>query len=351
MELDIKRLAFVDSLRGWAILSVVLTHSAAIVESDAAGMDQLRSLLGTGRFGVELFFMISGFLIGWLYIAPRKSSRRAYLLSRFRRIWPLWASFSAIALFGHLVRGPGAEASPVREFFLNIVFLGWTTDDYGNSFLGGQWSIQIEVACYLLAAILLRKSIWVFIATATGLNSLGILIGALNRTGSNLDVVDALSRLSVWSGFSFFTVGVVIASTFSQAKTDSHSRLEVFRERPLLLLSFLATTAVAPAYAGNIFEILGYVILSGSAVLLLHQGRKLRKLLQTFGKYSYFIFFLHFFILELIQSTAFMNTNLGLLWAVVAIGGVFITTSIGSLCLAVPSWKYFEYPITRIGRR
>lgn len=94
-------LPHLDGLRGLAALIVVISHAAN------AGL--LPGVLGRGfgQVGVAVFFILSGFLMGHLYIhSPATSAQlRQYVLSRAARVLPLY--YLALTIAGILVVGMG----------------------------------------------------------------------------------------------------------------------------------------------------------------------------------------------------------------------------------------------------
>ena len=99
------RLAWLDALRGIAALAVVYTHLAFDGISEVYHATSAWVIAGT--FGVLTFFVISG------YIVPasleRKGSIRAFWVSRFFRLYPLW--LLALAAVAVLVKA-GERARP-----------------------------------------------------------------------------------------------------------------------------------------------------------------------------------------------------------------------------------------------
>src|SRR5260370_41957192 len=95
------RIPELDGLRGFAIFLVILYHYISIVPhghphslSSTAG-----NALGLGASGVDLFFILSGFLIGGILLDSKNSPHyyQTFYLRRFHRIIPLY--YSWIILF------------------------------------------------------------------------------------------------------------------------------------------------------------------------------------------------------------------------------------------------------------
>lgn len=113
------RFASMEGLRGVAILLVFCAHYYDIIWRDLPlhnhALDTLgQALLGTGGTGVDLFFVLSGFLI---YGAVRKPALdlRKFLARRTKRIYPAFLAvfllYLAMSPFLHLVHDSSARYS------------------------------------------------------------------------------------------------------------------------------------------------------------------------------------------------------------------------------------------------
>jgi peptidoglycan/LPS O-acetylase OafA/YrhL len=93
-----------DGLRFLASIFVVINHTEQI--SGILGLDNYFSLRGIeqiGKFGVMLFFSLSGFLITYLLIKEKEVTGsiniKAFYLRRILRIWPLYILIVLMAFF------------------------------------------------------------------------------------------------------------------------------------------------------------------------------------------------------------------------------------------------------------
>ena len=158
-------IAEIDGLRFIAIFAVVLFHLAvglAIKNPARFGRPQ-DSLLGAmalnGFRGVELFFVISGFILGLPFAAHALQSKprvdlRAYLLRRLTRLEPPYV-LCMVLLFGLqvLVRHRSAaqllpHLSAGLAYVHNLVYAS------ENPINNVAWSLEVEVQFYLLAPLL-----------------------------------------------------------------------------------------------------------------------------------------------------------------------------------------------------
>lgn len=100
-----QRIDFLDVLRGVAILSVLLVHveqTAEYVLSKSPGSinGNITYVLSLGKYGVELFFTISGYLLYLIYYVNvrKKISVRGYFDKRVARILPRLVPGNKIAI-------------------------------------------------------------------------------------------------------------------------------------------------------------------------------------------------------------------------------------------------------------
>ncbi|MCM2277963.1 MAG: acyltransferase [Oligoflexia bacterium] len=147
------RIAALDGLRAAAILLVLAAHSGMFfyeVGGAESALAQLPFVRG-GWVGVDLFFVLSGFLIGrqlWSELDRTGSLRIGrFLVKRGLRIWPLYFTVLATAWALGIPRtGAGEQAWPELVFLSNYL---------GEYLLQGSWSLATEEQFYLVMPILL----------------------------------------------------------------------------------------------------------------------------------------------------------------------------------------------------
>ena len=131
-----------DALRGLAALLVVFFHFTL-------GRNQYNSFFKLGATGVDLFFIISGFVI---FMSLQKVSRSAdFLINRASRLYPTyWAAvtFTFISLTAYsLLKGGGDLGSKLMQYVGNLTmfqfYLGITDID------GPYWTLIIEMIFYI----------------------------------------------------------------------------------------------------------------------------------------------------------------------------------------------------------
>jgi peptidoglycan/LPS O-acetylase OafA/YrhL len=129
------RIPQLDGLRGIAVLLVVLYHFIPSIGLTGGGFwFHFQNCFRFGWSGVDLFFVLSGFLIGGILLDARESPSyfRTFYSRRFYRIFPLyyiWIFFYAVLAAGAFSRlpvsiavaWPGARPLVVYALFLQNV--------------------------------------------------------------------------------------------------------------------------------------------------------------------------------------------------------------------------------------
>lgn len=151
-----QRMLFVDVLRGIALLSVLFHHLPD-------GMSAAFGALGHwGGRGVDLFFVLSGFLIGTTCLervaraeaAGPVAQAKAYWVLRSARILPLYLALLGLFLLG--VPGLNPRVGEIlREWW--PTYLTFTSNSFGQDTLelGVLWSLAIEEQFYLAVGVLI----------------------------------------------------------------------------------------------------------------------------------------------------------------------------------------------------
>jgi peptidoglycan/LPS O-acetylase OafA/YrhL len=157
------RLPELDGLRAIAILLVLISHHLRY-----APIACVRWFTEMGWIGVDLFFVLSGFLIGGILLDQRTAANyyTVFYLRRFLRIVPLYALLVVPGLLvlgcglqshfsGHSLAGQSAAGMWSCVFFIQNVgtIFGLGIPRY----LGPTWSVAVEEQFYLLLPPLVRN--------------------------------------------------------------------------------------------------------------------------------------------------------------------------------------------------
>lgn len=144
----------IDLLRFAAALMVVVYHFAfrgrAADNLTALDYPPLIPIAKYGYLGVELFFMISGFVI---LMTAANGSLRAFLVSRVVRLYPaFWVCCALTFVFSLALGGDRFQVS-VTQWLVNMSMLA---EFFGVTSIDDvYWSLYIEIQFYALVAIVL----------------------------------------------------------------------------------------------------------------------------------------------------------------------------------------------------
>lgn len=323
--------------------------------------------LGLSYTGVDLFFVLSGYLIGGILLDHRDSPAlmRTFYLRRFARIVPLALLCVALVLGAQAAglygppEGRDPWAWPVYAGFLTNLWMAATLD-WGYHPLAPLWSLGIEEQFYLVAPWLLRlvprrHTLQLLIAFVLLAPVFRLTVLALNRDAALAASLFPLGRTDcIGAGF---IVAWLVRDLRATTWCDRHQAI---------LWGGLAFAAAGLAWltrqrAGNASQLMaagGYVVVAFfyALVLLLTllaprawwtQVLGWRPLVQL-GQWSYCLYLFQGLLIGLTVGLIFhrrLEVSPPSTWWQLMIGA-------GGLVLAAGlSARYFEAPLMRWGRR
>lgn len=150
--------AYIDALRGVAIMGVVLIHTSQWIVPSS---ELLTLIAAQGSRGVQLFYVASALTL-FLSMSKRNvvedRSVLKYFIRRFFRIAPaFYIAIIAYGLYGGLSNSYWAPGGIEWWYFpLTALFLhGWSPETI-NSIVPGGWSIAVEFSFYMIAPVMFR---------------------------------------------------------------------------------------------------------------------------------------------------------------------------------------------------
>ncbi|MBJ6136737.1 acyltransferase family protein [Marinobacter litoralis] len=165
------RLTALDALRGIAALGVVLFHYLPYYNELYGHNFDSPSFLEFGRYGVHLFFMLSGFVI-FMTLERTQTAGWFGLARAFRLLPALWAGIALTFLSVHWL-GPDDRAVKPVSALLNMTLLHEYLEHPHVD--GAYWSLVIEATFYVWIALLfyglkswqrLRPVLWCWTAVS-----------------------------------------------------------------------------------------------------------------------------------------------------------------------------------------
>ena len=338
----------IDGLRGIAILLVVIFHWIVQPLNPIFVKWGIEPYLDLFRYGVDLFFVISGFLIGGILqrISKRPSGIATFYYRRILRIWPLYyLLLGTVLLTG---RGQQVLHGIPPWSFVFFIFNFWESAGKPLAFtsLGILWSLAIEEQFYALGPMMFyffnEKQIarpavfWVCISP---------LLRLILLWNTNIDQ---------WRFTPIRLDGICIGIFLSILVRSPANRQIMIANINKLKLATLLSISVSLICKGLLTSfywiIFGPTLISISFGLLLAtvyseymSGRKMTVLnsstLGFFGLRCYSIYLFHLFFM-------YLANNLSESYYIALI----IQTGL-TILFAHLSWKYFEYPLILLGKK
>lgn len=362
-----KRVAELDGLRGVAILLVLVWHyfSERIIFDPSTAFGFLMKVAWKATAlcwaGVDLFFVLSGFLIGGILIETKgqRGYFTTFIVRRSARIFPAYFLLLATVLSGQVVFG-GTSTLPVWSYWTYSQNFFMASGEWGSQFLGHTWSLAVEEQFYLLLPFLVfvvpRKTIpWVVTA--------GIVLAVTFRVywlGSGRHMLG--TYVLTFSRGDSLLLGVLLAYFWNQKKYREF--MVTHRQRITLatalslgvpLMCILGSQGIGSwgqVTAGHF----GLAVCSAGAILcaILQTPARICTALRAdwlrgLGKYSYSIYLWHMPVLYGVYN---VNSHLG--WVESSrIGhvGLTIMSLLMTILLSRLSWLLIESRFHTWGRK
>ncbi len=369
-----------DGTRGTAILLVLIFHSYLILPIPSLfGRLRLGYLIGTGWSGVDLFFVLSGFLISGILLDSLGSRNffSSFYARRILRIFPLY--FVTVLCYFHIALPLVHDYGGPRRTDLDTPLEWWFWFHLANwpiargmpaGWLEHLWSLAIEEQFYLCWPLVIffagrRWMPWVSLALM-GVSFASRCVFAHGVTGF----------WAFWFIYKLtpFRVEPLALGSLAACAVRSPAILSLLRKPHLLVLIASAGGSILLAVlwtgrdpgfaAGAPMVTFGYTSLAliyVSGVLYAHMcsgasqwlATVLRSpLLRTFGKYSYGIYVLHVPVYRIFgiwakRVSALLPRSLDpLAWII----GLAIAIGL-SFGVALISWNLLEKHFWRMKRR
>lgn len=323
--MKVTRLLELDALRGIAALAVVFYHyfyryDVLYQHDDSVSVNWAQF----GNFGVELFFMVSGFVIFWTL--NRVKAPLDFIVSRFSRLYPTyWVSlvftFVVISVFGLA----GREVSFIDALGNMLMFQQY----FGIKHVDGvYWTLTIELTfyfwmflLYLIDALKKVEFIFIFIVAISVLEALDYLTFSKE-----------IYAIFIFQYISFFLAGICFYKITHNEETNT--------TWVILGASLLATIAIY-SYSDFLFFCFFYVVFYLAASGNFHFLKY--KPLVLLGSVSYPLYLIH-------QNFGYIVINMFYEYKWNPWLGIFIAILL-SISIAYLITRYIEKPAVRVIRK
>lgn len=338
-----------DFVRGIAILAVMAFHFVELVKVPRyAGF--IAYFCSVGWAGVDLFFVLSGFLVGGLLFSEFKRTGKVRFGRFFgRRALKIWPSYYVYLVFQAIVR-----RHPLSSFLVQNVT---NLQNYLGTSLSHTWSLAVEEHFYIVLAGLFalwmsekiseRAFFRICIAICAAVLVLRIVLVLLGDTkgihGYTHTRLDSMIFGVVLAWLSFFDM----------------PRFKAIIDAKYKLLACIAVALgfllIFPLYSAVMLSI-GFTILylgAGATILLLsgHAGRikqtKIFRFIAWIGLYSYTIYLWHHAVVSPIEAVAAkLHFSSAITWWAMP-----LLESVAAILLGVVTSRAVEWPVLRLRER
>lgn len=314
-----------DGVRFCAAFLVLLQHSFGFKKgySDAAPFVD-RCFSDTGRLGVNLFFVLSGFLISYLLLVEKDTtgtiSYRNFYVRRILRIWPLYLGYGLVLNFFSpyiAARLGWHHDTDFPLMMLNMVFLLFFSVNMQLAFVGSNtamfeisWSVCIEEQFYLVWPVLMNnfrrrlpKLLILMFGVSILVRVLIVFILPWMFPALSQDRALLVNHLLLFDKLDLFGGGLFAAMLYQRRDSLKEYFRIFFRPWIQVVMTLLALLYVLSIIkSGNVYFqlffdhyicgiLFGYVILAAVAENSIYRLEK--PLLRTMGRVSYGIYLFH----------------------------------------------------------
>ena len=355
-----------DGLRGLAVIAVVLYHF-------------FPSLLPGGYLGVDLFFVLSGFLITSLLVREFRTSGtislKDFWVRRFRRILP--AAVSVLVMCTALVAWIGGDlAVGLRQQFLGTLFFvnNWTQIATSQSYFADNeiqvfahyWSLAVEEQFYVIWPLLITgvflisrrkpRRLPIFVATVLAIGS-AVAMALIYVPGEDPTRVYYGTDTHAFGLLTGAVLSLLMTSTKSDPQADSWAAAGKAESRiagiigTLALIGYGAQLFLMPddaeiTYRGGLFltSVLGVLMVWGVVREYGPMTPLFRtKVMRWFGQRSFSLYLWHWPVIMMLKALFEGNQNSDKSWI---LGLVAVPIS---LLLSEISYQFIENPFRRGG--
>ncbi|WP_049642425.1 acyltransferase family protein [Candidatus Rhodobacter oscarellae] len=291
-----------EGLRGVAAVAVFFYHFHH-VPALAPLTERLPGFFGTGWVFVDLFFILSGWVVGHVYhnrLATRPDAAYEFFVARAARLYPLLLT-SLLAWYVVMpLLGVAVDWTGLGDCLPQLLTLSFTWGPLACTVpVAPAWSISAEAAVYLAFPLLLWSGVTRTAARAATLIALGVLgYASLAAFGPGIHTIDGMAPIRAAFGFAMglglwrlgdmgnlpqgrFAAGMQIGSFFG--------------------IAALVALGGAPFGIILLFALLVWAMVCGSGPVV-----KLCRthLLVMLGRLSFGIYLWHWFAIVLMQQAS-----------------------------------------------
>jgi exopolysaccharide production protein ExoZ len=327
-----------QAMRGFAAACVMVFHGTQIIQRET-GYTYLHNIFMAGFLGVDIFFVLSGFIIFYTS-KPESFDVATFLKRRFVRVYPIYWLVT-IGLIGMYLISPSPGQNYKSNF--SVIFNSFTLFPQEHYVLGVAWTLTYEIIFYLVFALTCLISIKCFYYTFSVWGVVILLTYFLN-IHSSVFALNALINPIILN----FSFGCILAYLYKKHSAFSYWKWAAAAGMLLLagtwLLYYVVVSADKTAFTSLISRVYLFGIPSAIMIFgLLYFKGWVPKLLVTVGDASYSLYLIHGTVLSMLFKLIAKIHGAGL------ISNFFGSTLLFAVTVAISIvvYKYIESPLLR----
>ncbi|UOA08554.1 acyltransferase [Methylobacter sp. S3L5C] len=298
-----------QAIRAFAAIAVMLFHGTQILHERLHYLF-LNNLFIPGFSGVDVFFVLSGFIIFYTS-SPEKSNVGIFLKKRFIRIYPIYWIVTILLIISFLF-SPSSEQSYKSD--LGIILGSFWLYPQKQYIVGVAWTLTYEVIFYLVFALTyLRKPIFLLYAFIGWITA--ILLFYFFNIKTNIFAIDVLTNPIILN----FSFGCLVAFVYKRHSEITHSEWFFWGGLILFVLMWSIFYQLKSSNAEAFTDDMARVYLFGIPASLLIFGAlylpmAVPGLLVYLGDASYSLYLVHGTVLSILIKIV-LKSNYGTLFA------------------------------------
>lgn len=205
------RIGELDALRGLAAFAVMVFHYTSLYGQNIGHLIAPSFGFPPGNYGVQLFFMISGFVI--FMTIERTRTAMDFVVSRFSRLFPAyWAAITISAAFVYTIGLPDQQL-PLGELLGNLTMV--QSIMHMNHLDGSYWTLQVELFFYIQILLWFLSGQLERIHWIIGLWLVTALVFAISEQHYH-NISWTLRELLILQHIPFFAMGILFYKLYTR---------------------------------------------------------------------------------------------------------------------------------------
>ena len=344
-----KKLQNIQALRGIAVLSVLMFHLVAIESIYGGTQTILTDIFGFGMFGVDLFFVISGFIMVTITKDQEQNAKQAliFLYHRVSRIYPIYWVYTSLVLVVYLIK----EVKGTNEVEIDILASFLLYPSATPLLIAVGWTLIHEIYFYTVLFFSLL------------LTSKKVISGVIFIWGASVIILNiSLESPSLLLRFVTHPLTLDFIGGYFLAKYLYSEHNSTLKTSTLMTLATISIAAAIFAY-NYYYGLTGHaeplrwwrILIFGSPAMITvfcfykaeRNGYFINSLLVAIGNASYSIYLTHILTLILI----------GKVWGIFSIDSIYDNIImlpvlfISAIAVGVLSYIYIEKPLLIYSRK